>query len=151
MIIEQILGNLDEMEPNEIGNRHKEKILLESDALVKRIQRVKTDHGTEVGIRLKEPRDLRAGDVLYMDERNMIVIDVMTDDLLVIRPRTIGEMGMIAHQLGNRHLPAQFEGDEMLVQYDYLVEDLLKELGIPYVREDRKVKEAFRHIGHSHD
>jgi urease accessory protein len=151
MIVERILGNLDEMDPVEIGNRHKEKILLESDALVKRIQRVITDHGTEIGIRLKEPRDLRAGDVLYMDERNMIIVDVMTDDLLVIRPRTILEMGTIAHQLGNRHLPAQFEGDEMLVQYDYLVEDLLKELGIPYVREDRKVKEAFRHIGHSHD
>lgn len=151
MIIERILGNLDEMDPNEIGNCHKEKVLLESDALVKRILRVKTDHGTELGIRLKEPRDLRAGDVLYMDEGNMIVVDVMTDDLLVIRPRSIGEMGMIAHQLGNRHLPAQFEGDEMLVQYDYLVEDLLKELEIPYAREDRKVKEAFRHIGHSHD
>lgn len=39
----------------------------------------------------------------------------------------------------------------MLVQYDYLVEDLLKSLGIPYVREDRKVNKAFRHIGHSHD
>ncbi|KZE38615.1 urease accessory protein UreE [Bhargavaea cecembensis] len=151
MIVERILGNLGEMDPVEIGNRHKEKILLESDALVKRIQRVTTDHGTEIGIRLKEPRDLRAGDVLYMDERNMIIVDVMTDDLLVIRPRSIQEMGTIAHQLGNRHLPAQFEGDEMLVQYDYLVEDLLKELGIPYVREDRKVKEAFRHIGHSHD
>ncbi|SDE06465.1 urease accessory protein [Bhargavaea beijingensis] len=151
MIIERILGNLDEMDPSEIGNRHKEKVLLESDALVKRIQRVKSDHGTELGIRLKEPRDLRAGDVLYMDEGNMIIVDVMTDDLLVIRPRSVGEMGMIAHQLGNRHLPAQFEGDEMLVQYDYLVEDLLKELEIPYGREDRKVKEAFRHIGHSHD
>ncbi len=38
----------------------------------------------------------------------------------------------------------------MLVQYDYLVEDLLKSLGIPYVR-DRKVNKAFRHISHSHD
>ncbi len=39
----------------------------------------------------------------------------------------------------------------MLVQYDYLVEDLLKGLGIPYQREDRKVNQAFKHIGHSHD
>ena len=38
----------------------------------------------------------------------------------------------------------------MLVQYDYLVEELLQELQIPFKREDRKVKQAFRHIGHSH-
>ena len=80
----------------------------------------------------------------------MIVIDVLSDDLLVISPRSLNEMGTIAHQLGNRHLPAQFEGDDMLVQYDYLVEELLKDFGIPFKREDRKVKQAFRHIGHSH-
>ena len=138
------------MDKSEIKKRHIEKVYLESAHLVKRIQRVKTDHGNEIGIRLKEQRDLLAGDVLYMDDKNMIVIDVLTDDLLIISPRSIKEMGTIAHQLGNRHLPAQFEGDDMLVQYDYLVEELLKEHDIPFKREDRKVKQAFRHIGHSH-
>ncbi len=139
------------MNQEEISKRHKEKVYLESAHLVKRIQRVETDHGKEIGIRLREPRDLVAGDVLYMDEKNMIIIDVLSDDLLVISPRSMHEMGTIAHQLGNRHLPAQFEKDDMLVQYDYLVEELLQELGIPFKREDRKVNQAFRHIGHSHD
>ena len=139
------------MDKTEIGKRHIEKVYLESAYLVKRIQRVKTDHGNELGIRLKEARDLVAGDVLFMDDKNMIVIDVLSDDLIVISPRSINEMGNIAHQLGNRHLPAQFEGDDMLVQYDYLVEELLQEMGIPFKREDRKVKKAFRHIGHSHE
>ncbi|MBR3119430.1 urease accessory protein UreE [Oceanobacillus profundus] len=151
MIIEKIVGNINEMNQEEISKRHKEKVYLESAHLVKRIQRVETDHGKEIGIRLREPRDLVAGDVLYMDEKNMIIIDVLSDDLLVISPRSMHEMGTIAHQLGNRHLPAQFEKDDMLVQYDYLVEELLQELGIPFKREDRKVNQAFRHIGHSHD
>ncbi len=150
LIIEKIVGNIGDMDQEEIKKRHIEKVYLESANLVKRIQRVKTDHGNELGIRLKELRDLLAGDVLYMDEKNMIVVDVLSDDLLVISPRSIKEMGTIAHQLGNRHLPAQFEGNDMLVQYDYLVEELLQELGIPFKREDRKVKQAFRHIGHSH-
>ena len=85
-----------------------------------------------------------------MDEKNIILIEVFPDDVIVIEPRNMNEMGTIAHQLGNRHLPAQFEEDKMLVQYDYLVEELLEELGLPYVREKRKVKKAFRHIGHSH-
>lgn len=150
MIIEKVVANVNELEPAELEKRHKEKVYLESAHLMKRIQRVETDHGREVGIRLKEPRDLEAGDVLYMDDENMIIIDVMSDDLLIISPRGMHEMGTIAHQLGNRHLPAQFESDDMLVQYDYLVEELLQELGIPFRREDRKVSQAFRHIGHSH-
>ncbi|KKK39031.1 urease accessory protein UreE [Mesobacillus campisalis] len=150
MIIDKIVGNLEDMDPKEISKRHMEKVYLESASLVKRIQRVKTDHGNELGIRLREPRDLLAGDVLYMDDKNMIVIDVLSDDLLVISPRSLKEMGTIAHQLGNRHMPAQFEENDMLVQYDYLVEELLQGLGIPFKREDRKVKQAFRHIGHSH-
>jgi len=150
VLIERIETNIEDMEKEEIIKRHIEKVYLESDHLVKRIQRVTTDHGREIGIRLKDPRDLVAGDVLYMDEKNMIVIDVIADDLLVITPRSIKEMGTIAHQLGNRHLPAQFEENMMMVQYDYLVEELLKELEIPYKRDNRKVKQAFRHIGHSH-
>lgn len=150
MLIERIETNIGNLEREEITRRHIEKVYLESDHLMKRVQKVKTDHGREIGIRLKDARNLVVGDVLYMDEKNMIVIDVLADDLLVISPRSLLEMGNIAHQLGNRHLPAQFEDDVMLVQYDYLVEELLNALHIPYQREERKVKQAFLHIGHSH-
>lgn len=151
MIIEEVVTHIDLIDPKVLESTHKEKIYLESSDLVKRIQRVTTDHGKEIGIRLKEAKDLQAGDVLYMDEKNMIIIEVFPDDLLIISPRSMHEMGTIAHQLGNRHLPAQFEEDQMLVQYDYLVEELLEQLKIPYAREKRKVRQAFRHIGHSHD
>lgn len=148
MIIEKVIGNVATIEKKA---PHTERVYLNSDDLVKRIQRVVTDHGKEIGIRLKDNRDLIDGDVLYIDERNMVVISVKDDDLLVIQPTSIQQMGEIAHQLGNRHLPAQFEGNEMLVQYDYLVEELLQQLEIPFKRENRKVKHAFRHIGHRHD
>lgn len=148
MIIERIVGNIDTVEKLA---PHKEKVYMGSGDLVKRIQRVTTDHGKEIGIRLKDAKDLQDGDILYQDEKNMIVISVLADDLLVISPTSLQQMGEIAHQLGNRHLPAQFEEGEMLVQYDYLVEDLLKQLSIPYRREKRKVRQAFRHIGHKHD
>ena len=71
-----------------------------------------------------------------------IVIDLIPDDLLVISPNSLQQMGDIAHKIGNRHLPAQFEGNEMLVQYDYLVEELLIELKVPYSREEKKVKQS---------
>ncbi|MFS0901993.1 urease accessory protein UreE [Priestia aryabhattai] len=148
MVIEKIIGNIATLEKRA---PHIEKVYIESDHLVKRVQRVVTDHGKELGIRLKENRELADGDVLFMDESNMIVVHVLADDILTIQPIDIQQMGEIAHQLGNRHLPAQFEGREMLVQYDYLVEELLQQFDIPYKREKRKVKQAFKHIGHSHD
>ncbi|GAA3326872.1 urease accessory protein UreE [Ectobacillus funiculus] len=148
MIIERIVGNIETAEKLA---PHRERVYMESSDLVKRIQRVTTDHGKEIGIRLKDAKDLQDGDILYQDEKNMIVISVLADDLLVISPTSLQQMGEIAHQLGNRHLPAQFEGGEMLVQYDYLVEDLLQQLSIPHRREERKVRQAFRHIGHKHD
>lgn len=151
MIVDEIITNIRDLEASELEKRHKEKVYLENAHLVKRIQRVKTDHNREIGIRLKNPKDLEAGDVLFMDDKNIIIIDVLSDDLIVIKPRDMHEMGTIAHQLGNRHLPAQFEAEEMLVQYDYLVEELLQEMEIPFMREERKVQKAFRHIGHSHD
>jgi urease accessory protein len=148
MIIEKVIGNVATIEKN---IPHIERVFMESDALLKRVQRVTTDHGNELGIRLKENKSLEDGDVLYMDENNMIIVTVTPDDLLTIMPTSIQQMGEIAHQLGNRHLPAQFEGKLMLVQYDYLVEELLQKLEVPYRREKRKVKQAFRHIGHRHD
>jgi urease accessory protein len=148
MIIEKIVGNIKEVEK---APHHIEKVYLRSDDLVKKIQRVKTDHGKELGIRLKDVKELSDGDILYQDEKNSIVISVIEDDVIVIKPTSIQMMGEIAHQLGNRHLPAQFDQDEMIVQFDYLVEKLLNELEIPFVRENRKMSEAFKHIGHSHD
>ncbi|MFD3268669.1 urease accessory protein UreE [Paenibacillus dendritiformis] len=150
MIIEQIAGRLADLSPEERAGRHMEKVFMASEDMLKTIQRVTTDHGNEIGIRLAQRTELKDGDILYMDDKNMIVIEVMPDDVLVIQPRSIREMGEIAHKLGNRHLPAQFEGDAMVVQYDYLVEEQLTQDGIPFARENKKMKQAFRHVGHKH-
>jgi urease accessory protein len=148
MIIEKIVGNIKDLDT---APQHIERVYVRSDDLVKKIQRVKTDHGKEIGIRLKDIKELSDGDILYQDGKNSIVISVIEDDVIVIKPTSIQQMGEIAHQLGNRHLPAQFNKDEMIVQYDYLVEKLLNEHEIPFIREKRKMSEAFKHIGHSHD
>ena len=148
MIIEQIVGNVREQA---MPPKHIERVYLRSDELLKKIQRVRTDHGNELGIRLKGSVELMDGDILFQDERNSIIVTVLAEEVIVIKPSTIKEMGEIAHQLGNRHLPAQFAGEEMIVQYDYLVEQLLEETGISFSREKRQLERAFRHIGHSHD
>ncbi|MDQ1056725.1 urease accessory protein [Arthrobacter globiformis] len=158
MIIEKVLGNLHEQPAESYIGVHREKVVLPSAQLVKRIQRVTTDHGNEIGIRLPAgSADLRDGDVLHLAETNMIVVSVLPTDVLVIAPRAIHEMGTVAHSLGNRHLQAQFfdEASEygaevMVCQYDHTVEDYLKHVGVPYDRQQRVMPVPFRHAEHSH-
>src|SRR5699024_809531 len=63
MIVEEVITNIHKLSQEEIEKRHQEKVHLESSDLLKRIQRVKTDHDRELGIRLKNPIDLEAGDI----------------------------------------------------------------------------------------
>ena len=53
MIVTEILGNTHEPSGRQlVGDRHVERVVLPGPALVKRIQRLTTDHGTELGLRL---------------------------------------------------------------------------------------------------
>ena len=144
MLFEKILGNVEDSENKE--QYHAEKIYIDSDDLLKRIIRVTSDHGNEHGISLDKGSKLRDGDILYKEGHNLIIVKVNSEDVLIIRPKDVTEMGYIAHKLGNKHLPAQFEDDKMIVQYDYLVEDELKKENIDFTRENIELKRAFRHV-----
>lgn len=161
MIVQSIAGNLAQLAPEELEGVHVEKVVLPSAALVKRIQRVTTDHGREIGLRLAAAPgpegDLRDGDILLRDERGLVVVSVEATDVLVIAPRSVHEMGETAHALGNRHLQAQFfdaaseyGAEVMVVQYDHTVQDYLDHHGVPYERADRVMPVPFRHAGHTH-
>ena len=157
MIIERVIANRHDLPHAELAGLHEEKVALPSSELVKRVQRVTTDHGREIGIRLATQGDLRDGDILFRDESNVIVVSVLPTDVLVIAPRTIREMGVVAHSLGNRHLQAQFfdagsdyRAEVMVVQYDHTVEDYLQHMQVPYSRQERVMPVPFRHAEHTH-
>ncbi|MET0871693.1 MAG: urease accessory protein UreE [Paeniglutamicibacter terrestris] len=157
MIIEQLMGNKRDVPAAELAQLHEEKVVLPSSALVKRIQRVTTDHGRELGIRLAPGADLEDGDILLRNEKEIITISVLPTDVLVIAPGSIFEMGQVAHALGNRHLQAQFFDTAsdyatavMVVQYDHTVEDFLKHHNTPYQRQERVMPVPFRHAEHTH-
>ena len=147
MILDKILGNIKDMEDIHC---HVERIYLESDELLKRVLRVTSDHGHEYGISLPKGSEMRDGDILFNDGHNMVVISVKEDDVIVITPRDINEMGEVAHNLGNKQLPVQIEDGKIIIQYDYLVEKFLQDLQINFERKNMKLKQAFRHVDHSH-
>ena len=150
MIFNQVLGNINDRK--DLNNLHIEKIYISSEDSLKRIMRVNSDHNHEYGIALSENIELKDGDILYHDDKNIIIVKIKGDDVLVIKPNSMTDMGIIAHALGNRHLQAQFEDGKMIIQYDPLVEGELKRDNINYSRENLKLKKAFRHVefGHTH-
>ena len=62
----------------------------------------------------------------------------------------MNQMGKIAHEIGNKHLPAQFIDETMIIQYDSVVEETLKKQNLNYSRENMELKEAFRHVDFMH-
>ena len=162
MIVESVLGNLAELTEQERSGLHLERIALSGPELRKRVQRVVTDHGTEVGIRLAERRELRDGDILHREGRNAVVVSTLPTDVLVVAPATVEQMGFVAHSLGNRHLPAQFLGPGaeieelpghdgvMVLQYDHTAEAFLREAGVRFARVERQMEVPFRHAEHTH-
>lgn len=159
MIVESVLFNLHDLDPAsaaELKNVHREKVVLPGPELTKRIQRLSTDHGRELGLRLPAGSgDLRDGDVLLREETNLVMISVLPTDVLVITPADIGQALFTAHSLGNRHLQAQFlRADDgahvMVVQYDHTVESFLDSHDVAYERRERVMPVPFRHAEHTH-
>lgn len=161
MIIDHVIANRHDLPDDELAGLHEEQVLLPTAELVKKIQRVTTDHGRDLGIRLSDSagpvQDLRDGDILFRDHKTVIVVTALPTDVLVIAARSIREMGVVAHNLGNRHMQAQFFDAEseyaaevMVVQYDHTIEDYLIHVGVPYSRQERVVPVPFRHAEHTH-
>lgn len=161
MIVTTVLFNLADAEPEQrdrLEAAHRETVPLPGAALTQRIQRLTTDHGRELGLRLPSSSpDLRDGDVLVLDAAGAVVVSVLPTDVLVIAPSTLRQGLFTAHSLGNRHLQAQFfEEDEewgravMVVQYDHTVQTFLDTHAVPYSRRERVMPEAFRHAEHTH-
>ena len=148
MIFDKVIGNISEID--NLEEYHIETIYLNSEDMLKRILRVTSDHNREYGITLENNEKLKDGDILYNKDKKLIVVKVNSEDVLVIEPSTITEMGIIAHALGNRHLQAQFEDDKMIIQYDRLVEEELKRDNINYSRKNITLKKAFRHVEFTH-
>lgn len=159
MVVTEIVGNIADLTSAQLATRHVERIRLAAADLARPVQRVVGDHGTEIGLRLPRGSVLRDGDILLADGHRLVVVAQQATTVLVAAPVDMRQMGITAHALGNRHLPAQFEDTEdgavgagavMIVPDDHTVVAYLTSAGVPFRREDRVLPEPFRHAEHTH-
>ncbi|MCI1858480.1 MAG: urease accessory protein UreE [Sporolactobacillus sp.] len=149
-MITKVLGSINDMPAEERSKYHIEKVYVKNEDLAKRLFHLISDHHREISILLERGEHLRVGDILKKESHTLLVVDVLSEDVLVIAPISMRQMGIVAHNLGNRHLPAQFGDDTMIIQYNAVAEIYLKEQRIPYQRTTEKIPTPFRYIGHRH-
>lgn len=148
MLIEKIIGNIGDTE--EISGKRIEWVELEWEELSKRILRTETNEGTDIALRINQEEPLKYGDLLFEDAERCIVIRTKMEQVIVIRPKDMVEMGKAAFELGNRHTPALIEKDEIVVRADHTLAPLLDEVGVAYETTERRFKQPFKYRGHSH-
>jgi urease accessory protein len=146
--VERVLGNLADFP---VGARVVERVAIESGAMARRLLRLPSSIG-DLGVLFGDDTRLRDGDVLVADESRVIAVAVVPDDVLVMRPASIGEAAELGHALGNRHLPIIRDGDALVVAYNDVLEALVVKMGIRYERSARVLERPFvhAHAPHTH-
>ncbi|TDO94925.1 urease accessory protein UreE [Flavobacterium sp. 245] len=116
MIINEVAGSLKQFD---VGNRTIDFLEIEWFEATKRIQRKKTKNGQELAIKfLKEGQRLKQDDVLYEDDQKVIVVAIIPCDAIVVRPKSLLEMGSVCYEIGNKHLPMFIQDDEVLLPFE---------------------------------
>ena len=116
MLISEKIGNINFFNTN---NRKVDYILLEWHETNKRNLQKRTVGGIEVKIEfIIENPLLSEGDIVYEDDFNVIAIDVIECDTIVLRPKSMLEMGRICNEIGESHQQAFYQSDEILIAFE---------------------------------
>lgn len=147
MIIEKILGNIDEFDE---GGRSIDMALLTHEELNKTHQKIFTQNGTELYISLERGAKISCGAVLYEDEEQIIVVDMQIEKVFEIKPKSSQEWAIAAFNIGNMHQNAFIYPDCIRVPYDYVLENMISSLNIPYEIAERKLDGIRPNVSHGH-
>ncbi|MEY8435932.1 urease accessory protein UreE [Streptococcus hyointestinalis] len=144
MILTDVFNTVDEIE--NLSDFHIETAMVKSDDLMKSILRVTTNHGNDYGIRLSDSSQvLENGSAFKLSDGELLVLSVIPDEMIVISPKGIDEMGELAHMLGNLHKPVQIADGTISLLFDKVVAETLRARHIPYTVESIQLEQPLRY------
>ena len=85
--------------------------------------------GTRFEFDLAEPVALRAGDLLLLNNGNLIEVVAEPEPLIEARAQDLTALARLAWHLGDRHVPVQLFANRLRVRRDAAIEALLARLG----------------------
>ena len=145
MIITSVIRSLGAETPT----KQVDRLSLEWYETTKRIQRVRTDLGTELGLRfMGTTMRLQEGDVLYEDAEKLVVVHIKPCKAICMQPASIQDMAVLCFELGNKHLPVFLQDGEVCLPYeDAIYRWLLKTSYHPELRMEQLCCQANPDMG----
>ena len=101
-------------------------ISLDYEGRFLRRKRLLTDDGEDFMVELPRTISLLPSDGIVLDDGRVIGIRAKPEMLAKIMHINLMRM---AWHIGNRHTPCQIKDDHLLIKQDYVLEDMLRQLG----------------------
>lgn len=127
MILRKVIGNLANMDTE---GYQVEKVFLTWDELTKRMMRKNTDLGNQVAVVVPDGVQLKDGDVLYCEGNRMIAIQLLSEDVIVVKAKSYNQLGWICYQLGRHESEIMIAGKEVLVPFNQEIHRYLLQNGV---------------------
>lgn len=109
------------------------------------IQRKRTNAGQDIALKfLNEGIRLKQGDIVCIESKKCIAIEILPCEAIVVTPVTLLQMGTICYEIGNKHLPLFIENNQVLVPFEEPLFKLLKAGGYSPVKELRKLENMLK-------
>jgi len=136
-----------------------DKVVLPYDLRHLRRKLLHLENGDMVMLDLKEPVLFANGDLLVLEDGELIEIVAAEEKLFEIKPRDRVHLIELAWHLGNRHLSAQIEEGRILILRDHVIRSMLEGLGAKVTEISEPFQQARgayhshggEHRGHGHD
>ena len=131
MLVEKVIGNIND---EQFKNSNIDYVDIEWHEAFKKLHRKTSQSGIEVGIKLDNDiltRGLRQGDVLAINEDNVIAVNIPKDKALVVKVDDTHLVPKVCYEIGNRHATL-FEGDnhnEFITIYSEPMKEMLEKIG----------------------
>ena len=131
MLVEKVIGNIND---EQFKNSNIDYVDIEWHEAFKKLHRKTSQSGIEVGIKLDNDiltRGLRQGDVLAINEDNVIAVNIPKDKALVVKVDDTHLVPKVCYEIGNRHATL-FEGsshNEFITIYSDPMKEMLEKIG----------------------
>lgn len=131
MLVEKVIGNIND---EQFKNSNIDYVDIEWHEAFKKLHRKTSQSGIEVGIKLDNDiltRGLRQGDVLAINEDNVIAVNIPKDKALVVKVDDTHLVPKVCYEIGNRHATL-FEGNshnEFITIYNEPMKEMLEKIG----------------------
>ena len=138
MLVEKVIGKIND---EQFKNSNIDYVDIEWHEAFKKLHRKTSQSGIEVGIKLDNDiltRGLRQGDILAINEDNVIAVNIPKDKALVVKVDNTHLVPKVCYEIGNRHATL-FEGsshNEFITIYSEPMKEMLEKIGASVTVEE---------------